>query len=204
MDSDEDLGLSPSLPADSDLNLVASIARRQVELEDALAANEAEAKRLREELQIVSEKDLPTAMAAAGLSKIALAENGGEVSVSLKYRCGQLDDLPDDPKRPRRSLEERLAAFAWLEQEGHSDLAKQVISVTLTRGQEALADEIMKYLESLRSNSLDIKRARTVVWGTLSAFAKEQDRQLAEPPLELLGVSKVHVATIKRERKELS
>ena len=74
-DSLEDLGLSSSaLPSDEGLGLVATLARRQVELEDALAANEAERKRLNEEYQLVRERDLPAALHGVGLSQFRLTD----------------------------------------------------------------------------------------------------------------------------------
>lgn len=184
-------------PPDAALNLVATTARRQLALEDEIAEQEERLKKLKSDLQIVSEIDLPQAMHAAGCADFTLRD-GGKVKIELKYRCGQLDDAPDDPKR--RPLSERLEALAWLEDNGHGDLARNVITVTIGRDQDELIEGIMQYLSAQRSNSMEVKRARTVVWNTLSSFVKEQDRAMEEPPFELLGVSKVNVAKITRPK----
>lgn len=197
----EDLGLEAAPePTDADLSRVASLVRLQVKLEDEEAELDAALKRKREELQLVRERDLPNAMAECGVTEFAV-EGGYKVAEKLTYRCGQLDDSPDKTDGKGRPLEERLEALNWLDLEGHGDLAKHVITVSLGRGQEALVDQIMEYLRSLRSNSLSVKRVRAVVWGTLAAFAREQDAAMNEPPLDLLGVSKVHVAKITRPKE---
>lgn len=204
--TDGDLGLSPgaNLPDDEGLALVATLARRQVELEDALIAHEAEGKALRADLQLIAERDLPAAMAGVGLSQFRLTD-GTVISEKLVYRCGQLDDSEDDPKKPdRKPLSERLKAFEWFREEGHSDLVKTNVTILTGRGLESFVDDLMAWLrDHPKANQVAVKRARTVLWNTLSAFVKAEDEALREPPLDLLGVSKIHVAKVTRAKPEV-
>jgi hypothetical protein len=206
--TDDDLA-PVGAPADSELATVAALAQRQVDLEDAIAARREELKTLGEALRQVSEVDLPAAMGRAGpsgLSSFTLG-NGYVVHDALRYRCGQLDDGPDkrprdnDDDEPRRPLIERLKAFLWLDKNGHGDIAKNVISVAVGKDEIELVEEIMNWLRAHRAaNRMVVDRRRTVAWNTLSAFAKDLDQQTLDPPLELLGVSKGHVAKVTRPK----
>lgn len=190
-------------PTDSSLSRVATLAERLVALDSLIEDKEAELKALAEQRRLIAESDLPAAMDECGdhgLASFTLGD-GSKVSVALKYRCGQLDDLPDDPRRTdRRPLEERLSALAWLEDNGHGDLARRVITVSLGRGSEDIAERILTYLRELRLNTAEIKNAVTVPWNTLSAFVKELDSGQEPVPFETLGVQKVRVAEVKRPK----
>ncbi len=207
----DDADLAPlAAPSDSALTTVAALARRQIDLEDALAANDAERKRLNVDLMQVSEVDLPAAMAAAGPSGIVKFTIGGgyEVKDELRYRAGQLDDGPDRPKRGgadgevQRPLCDRLDAFTWLDENGHGDLPKHQITISLGRGQEDVVEDILTFLRAHRAaNSMSVDRRRVVVWNTLVAFAKELDAHTLDAPLEMLGVHKGHVTRIVRPKR---
>jgi hypothetical protein len=208
--TDLDLDIGATAPSDDALTTVASLAQRQVDLEDAIAARKEELKTLNEALRVVREVELPAAMASAGPSGIAKFSlgNGFEVKDELRYRCPQLDDAADQrqsegQEAARRPLAERLAAFAWLDSNGHGDLAKHVITIALGRGDEALVDEILAWLRAASfANRLAVDRRRVVAWNTLAAFAKDMDHDYPGPPLELLGVTKGHVTKIVRPKRD--
>ena len=69
-----------AIPKDQNLAGVAQLAQNQMDLEDAIAANEAQTKTLKKELREIVEKTLPDAMDELGLSGFALA-GGGKVTV---------------------------------------------------------------------------------------------------------------------------
>lgn len=189
-------------PTDAELASVSGLVAEQLRLDDLKARLEAKLKETNEKLALNREVELPRALMRCGWSPGTKAPlNGALVDFGLKYRCGQLDDLPakvrEDGEEEKRPLAERLAALAWLEENGHADLAKETITVSLGRGQEEMAQEILAFLSQLRSNSMEVRRARVVPWNTLAKFTKEQDEAMAEPPLALLGVSKANVAKVK-------
>jgi hypothetical protein len=180
-------------PTDAALSRVAQLAeylRRQDMLIKSIEDRLNIAKGVRQQL---AEHDLPEAMVACGYAPGDKATVGG-IAVELKdiFRCGQLDapDEPDDfDGRP---------GLAWLDEEGHGDLARRVVTVTLGKDSEALAIELVELLRRHpRGNSLDIGHKMFVPWNTLAKFAREQIEQGADLPLPLLGVTRLTVAKVK-------
>lgn len=196
----DDADLAPAAaPSDISLRRVASIAARQISLEDQVAQAEARIKELKTELQMVKEADLPRAMGDCGMAEFKLLD-GSSVSIETDYRCGQLDDGPVR-KNSTRTVEENLEGLYWLEDNDHGDLAKNLITVQLNKGQEELAAEIVDYLRSLKSNSMTFDRRRAVLWNTLAAFARRQEEQGDDVPLDKLGITRVTYAKISRARR---
>lgn len=211
----EDLDDITSLAtSDGDLATAASLARRLLALYDEKAAAERRLREVSAAIEAVSQDDLPKALDACGWSTPSKGVIGGlPVRYGVKYQSGQLDDGPDKRERdgygddPRRPLEERLRALAWIEgvdrppAEQHGDIIKNAITVLLPKGQEALAGRIVDFLASLGSNSMTVDRRRVVLWNTLTSFVKRLDEQGDDPPLDLLGVRKLRVATVLREKE---
>ena len=162
--TDDDLA-PVGAPADAELATVAALAQRQVDLEDAIAACREELKALNESLRQISEVDLPAAMGRCDLTSFTLG-SGCVVRDALRYRARQLDDAPDKSARgddePKRPLIERLNALAWLDAEGHGDLIKNVIAISLGREDGELADEVVAWLNEHRAaNRMSVDRRRT-------------------------------------------
>lgn len=190
---------APRPPADGELSRVATLGHELLTLDQRIERGEQLLKDLKEQRRLIAEATLPEAMDAVGQRGLRdfTLNDGSRVRVNLKFRCGQLDDLPDDPKKEtQRPLPERIAALTWLDENGHGDLARRTVIIIL--GKDSAADEarIKAYVESLRLNSLRYSAANVVPWNALSAFAKEQ----ALPPedLDRLGVQKIRVAEVKR------
>ncbi len=190
--------LAETEPTDTDLRRVAQLAedlRRQDLLVATMEERLKTAKGVRARL---AEHDLPEAMVACGYAPGDRAVVGG-VAVDLKdtFRCGQLA-APADPDdfdgRP---------GLAWLDEAGHGDLARRVVTVTLGKDSEALAVELIELLRRHpRGNSLDIGHRLFVPWNTLSSFAREQITQGGDPPLALLGVTRLTVAKVVKKERE--
>jgi hypothetical protein len=189
-------------PDDADLGTVAKLADEQMAAEKEVAQLTAALKQAEVRLAAIRDDLLPQTMLTIGISEFKLA-GGAKITVREKYRCGQLDDAPDKDDFARRTLEERLAALTWLEENGHGDIARRVVSITLGADNEALAKELIDLIKSHRSgNSLQIDHRRTVPWNTLSSFAKEQVKHQEDPPLELLGVTVQTSAKITQPKQE--
>lgn len=182
-------------PTDGDLKLVATLAqdvRRQQRLVDRLTDDLA---RAGETLRRLTETDLPRAMIACGYAPGDKNIVVGGLTLELKdlFRCGQLDDNGPTEDKPF----DGRPGLAWLEAEGHGDLARRVVAVTLGKGSEELAVEIIQLLRSHRAgNSLNITNKCTVPWNTLSSFSKEQIAQGGDPPLAMLGVTRLTVVKV--------
>jgi hypothetical protein len=195
-------------PTDTALARVATLVRHQYQQQAKVVALERDLKDAAAALRTTSEKDLPEAMAACGLSPPTHQTIAGlDVDLSEKYRCGQLE-YPSTAKQ-RRSAEDDtprardpLAALSWLESEGHGDLEKRTITVTLPRDSEETARELMEMIRRHRAaNEFEVLHRRVVWWNTLAKFASEQVEQGEDIPLDLLGVHRVIRAKVSR-RKE--
>jgi hypothetical protein len=186
-------------PSDADLRRVAQLAEDLRRQELLVASMEERLKAARAVRQKLAEHDLPAAMVACGYAPGDKNVVVGGVTLELKdiFRCGQLAEPaePDDfDGRP---------GLAWLDGNGHGDLARRVVTVTLGRDSEALAVELIELLRRHpRGNNLAISHRLFVPWNTLSSFAREQISQGADPPLALLGVTRVTVAKVIRRERE--
>lgn len=196
----DDIEVVQDTPADGDLSSVASLIERTYQAERELAFLEEQVKAKKAQVLQLTERDLPEAMTRCGVRDFTTA-SGLRATVSTKFRCGQLDDAPDDPsKDAQRPLSERLDALNWLDEAGHGDLVKRVVAFTLGAGSSELAADIIRIVRAnIGSNSMVIDHRRAVVWNTLSKFAREQHRDGFDPPLEKLGVMRVQQAKVTKE-----
>lgn len=194
---------SPSADTtDSALRHVADLVRRLHRTQMRVSQLEADLKDANAEKRDLSERQLPRAMAECDMvAPTKMVISGLTVNLAEKYRCGQLESPPsanrrrDDNDAPR--AKDPAAAFAWIEAEGHGDLEKRQIVVTLGRDSEATADELV---ETIRrhpaANSFELMHKRIIPWNTLAGFAAEQVEQGYDPPLELLGIQRVVQARV--------
>lgn len=198
---------APRGPSEDSLARVVSLANRLVDLDSEIEEQEANLKKLREARRLVAEGELPAALDSCGDRGVPSLTLGGgyKVVVSTKYQCGQLDDVPDDPKKgDRKPLSARLEALRWLEDNGHGDLAKRTIVITLGKGSAWAEEAIRKHFQSLRLNSAQLLGSNVVPWNTLSAFVKNLEGELEAEgspdavPLDLLGIRKIRVAEVKQ------
>ena len=187
------------LPDDDELVSIADLVSSQIAAEAEVARLELDLKRAKEHLATIRCDLLPNALSALGLQEIVL-DTGDRVTVRENYVCGQLDDGPS--KDTGRSLEERLKALRWLEQAGHGDIARRVITVTLGAKSEHLERQLLTLLaQQPQANHYTIDHRKTVPWNTLAAFAREQVRLQQDPPLDVLGVSVQRMSKITRKQE---
>jgi hypothetical protein len=196
-------------PSDAELSGVASLVELLVQLDRQVEEVEDRLKRLKARRRQVSEHHLPVAMDSCGERGVTswTLGSGERVVLSTKYRCGQLDDSPDDPKKPdAKPAGQRLEALKWLEQSGHGDLVRRTIVITLGKDSTEAERQIVQHFDSLRLNSGRITSSNVVPWNTLSGFVSDLEAKiqatgdLDELPLDLLGVSKVRVAEVKKPK----
>lgn len=160
-----------SAPSRDALSEVSELAARQIELEDAIEATEAQLASLKRELAAVRDDSLPNALAEHGLSEIAM-KDGSRVKVV-------------DIVRASIPAAHRDAAFRWLEDSGFGDLIKHEIKATFGRGEEA---EAQASIDALRGMGIDAEDKRTVHPQTLGAFVREQIEQGSPIPRDVFGV----------------
>lgn len=164
-------------------------------LADNLDKAELEAEALEEQLKAVQEKarairenDLPELMQAIGLKEITTA-NGLNVQLKEEIRASF---FAKDPTK-------REPAFSWLKDNNHDGLIKNMVSVTFPKGQEAVADEVVRMLKEREGSPLNVERKRDINHQTMLAFLRERLREGEEVPLPLFGAFIQKFAKVSRK-----
>lgn len=163
-----------------DLALVGRLARKQLELEALLETAEENAKSVQQRLFDVRCLELPEALAAAGLSKVALS-TGEQVEVKTEYYAS----LGGKYREP---------ALAWLREQGFDDLLQIELTVSFGKGQGAAQKKVLQFLEKLAKDKklkadLTWNSQETVNTGSFKAIVREQLENGVTVPVEELGVT---------------
>jgi|GEM_PF-6066460 len=193
---DDDLGFdaddapSAAMAKDSDQTNLAHQVRLYVERQarvDELTEALKEANGL---LTATRETDLPEALRACHYSApTKIVVSGFTVEFKDEFNGKKLSDP---------------TAHAWLDENGHGDLAKNVLTVRFGKGDEGVAKELLNYVRAQPSvNRLGIDLAKWVDAQTIAAFAREQWGNGENPPLELLGVSRRQAAKVSPPKEKV-
>lgn len=159
-----------SLPTDEELALVSSLAEKQIRLEKEFKRLQEQTDLKKKELLIVSDRELPAAIAETGLAGFTLT-NGRKVSIKTEVFAA--------------ITEERAAkAFAWLRENKFGSLIKNVISVEFGKGEDEKALEAATILAEA---GFQPQQKEGVHPMTLKAFLREQLSKGNDVPLELFG-----------------
>lgn len=171
---------------DSLIKGVAELAMLQIRLEDDIERAEEGLKRLKSRLRNVAESLLPAAMTEAGVASVNLA-NGAVVKVKPFYSA-------------HISEERSTAAFAWLRENGYSDLIKNQLAVEIRAGQDNVAGSIEHELQEL---GLGYTKKNSVHASTLRAWVKEMYEAGNPPPADVFGTFCGSKSEIKRPKVPL-
>lgn len=177
----QDAAAESSTPSDDALAAVAELVARQIVLEDEVALAEEALREKKTELERVRSDLLPSALRQHNLTELRTADG---------FRVQVRDVVRASIPKPRRD-----EAFAWLEEQGHGDLVKHLVSATFGRGEDHEAEEAAAALAQM---GCDVKDERSVHASTLSAFVREQIEAGRDLPRDLLGVFQGQVAKIER------
>lgn len=94
--------------------------------------------------------------------------------------------------------------LSWLEENGHGDILKNTIVVTLPKDSEEMAKEIETYVRQ-RYQEAVVERNRSVPWASLTAWLKElwnsADPEKKLPPLDIIGGTVGRIVKIKEPKK---
>ena len=168
---------------DTDDNILARLseaAEDQLAAEKALEAAEVEQKRAKDALKKIQEVTIPELMDEAKLSEFK-TESGVKISVKENIRASI-------------SAANRPDAFAWLREHGHEALIKRQVTVMFGKGEDATAAEAIKALEE---RELPVDDKSSVHAQTLAKFIREKLEAGEEVPMELFGVFRQRVSTVK-------
>ena len=142
-------------------------ANKMVELEQLVEEKQASLKSTQKELKTLSEEDIPALLSEVGLSEITLT-NGKKISTSAYY-YGRITE------------HNQQEAFEWLQDNGHGDIIKNVVSVSFGRDEDVNAE---KLLSNLQDNGYTTNGKKWVEPMTLKAFIREQVEGGNDLPLE--------------------
>jgi len=163
------------------LKQVGELAQKAEDLKAEVDALEQERKARKAELDKLLNNDLPAVMDEAGLSEFKTS-NGRKIKVEEVVSASI----------PKARLDE---ALSWLREQGHGDLIKHELKVSLGKGSDNIVPEVKNAL--WRDYGLDPTDSETVHSQTLSAFCREQMANGVELPEDLLGLYAARVAKLK-------
>jgi hypothetical protein len=182
------------LPEDKASRINVLVAR-QLMLERKHAEAEELLKKVKRELESISDQALPDLMDDLGISEMKLA-SGSTIKIDTTIRAS-LGRSKDEEKAEK--------AIAWLIENNHPHLVKHNISVPLTAGQAELGARLIEELEKLDEKlneeneawSLSVEDKTDVAPGTLSAFVRGELKEGRPVPEDLFNVHRQRKAKIK-------
>ena len=164
----------------SEVKDVSDASNRFLKIESDILALEDQVKRKKAELMQMNDS-IVQLMESRGVKEIKLT-NGDAVSYKEFYK-GSI------------SKDKEAEAFGWLEENGHGDLIKNIVSVRFGKGEN---DNASRLIEDLEQNGLVPDQKRKVEPMTLNAFLGEQIKTGKDVPTETFGVFMGYKVKIKR------
>lgn len=171
------------IPGDARLKGVAKMVNDLIAYDTKIAEHELALSQLVGARRILSEENIPAAMAELGLQSVQLS-NGDKVSV-VKTLFASI------------SADARPEAHAWLREHGHGDLIKTEVKANFGRGEEKKA---AKAAEAIRKLGVDPSANESVHPQTLKAWVREQMAVGAPIPSELFGIRDGSSTKIERKK----
>jgi len=173
-----------TLPNNVELSTISNLAQQQLHLMQLITQKEEETTALKAELKQVQEVDLPTEMAAIGLSEVRLT-TGEKVDIKTGY-AGSITKA----KQP--------SAYAWMNDNGYGSLIKTDFTVKFGKGESDKAKELQRLLEE---HGVKYSNKEGVHHSTLKSFIKEimaaQSEGELEVPEETFSIYRWNKAEIK-------
>lgn len=154
-------------------------------------AAEAEVARLKAEL---TEAEKRLGRLREGALPAALRELGYDAPTKITVSGCPVEFKVDYNGKKLTSAE----GLAWLDAHGAGDLAKHVVTLQFSRGQERVAEEVLALIRShpaVRQFALGVDRS--VLPQTIAAYCRQADAEGRNPPLETLGVSRREFVAVK-------
>lgn len=144
------------LPDDDKLLQVSQMVREMLGYEEQERDFTEQAKQAGKRKRFYSERAIPEALSALGLSGVTL-DDGRKVTVTPEVYV----DLKEENKPE---------AFRWMEDEGYGDLIKTQVACTFGRGEREHAQEVADLLSAA---GFETESKETVHYQTMKAWAKD-------------------------------
>jgi hypothetical protein len=164
----------------SEVKDVSDASNQYLSIESEINGLEDQLKRKKAELMQMNDA-IVQLMDQRGVKEIKLT-NGDAVSYKEFYRGTITKEKESD-------------AFSWLEENGHGDLIKNIVSIRFGKGEN---DNAAKLIEDLEQNGLAPDQKRKVEPMTLNAFIGEQIKSGKALPTDTFGIWMGNKVKIKR------
>tara|TARA_R100001224_G_scaffold79479_1_gene49572 strand:- start:452 stop:1027 length:576 start_codon:yes stop_codon:yes gene_type:complete len=159
---------------------ISEVANTYLKVESEITHLENATKNKKKELQQINDR-IVELMEKRGVKEIKLL-NGDAVSFKEFYKGSITKD-------------NEAEAFKWLEDNGHGDLIKNIVSIRFGKGENQSAE---KLISSLEQDGLYPDQKRKVEPMTLNAFIGDQITNGKQVPMELLSVFTGNKVKIKK------
>jgi|TARA_R100001510_G_scaffold51967_1_gene52289 hypothetical protein len=159
---------------------ISEVANTYLKVESEITHLENATKNKKKELQQINDR-IVELMEKRGVKEIKLL-NGDAVSFKEFYKGSITKD-------------NEAEAFKWLEDNGHGDLIKNIVSIRFGKGENESAE---KLISSLEQDGLYPDQKRKVEPMTLNAFIGDQITNGKQVPMELLSVFTGNKVKIKK------
>lgn len=130
--------------------------------------------------QRLREETIPNAMLELDLEKVKLS-------------TGQTITIKQDV-HARIPVDQREAAFTWLESNGFGGLIKTNVITEFGKGE---LDKAIALADSLKESGVDAFVKRDIHYQTMAAFLREQIVAAADVPLDMFGATPIWTTKIK-------
>lgn len=167
----------------TDLNDVRALARRQLDLESAVARLEEELKQARNNLRDVQEDQLPNAMRAAGMLSFVIESDGHAMKVAL-----------DETLRVSVPKVRKAQVIAQMQKWGFEAAVKDVVTVDLGKGGGNAAGAIMAHAVEL---GYAAKHTQDIATATVKKALKDRLKAGKNDDLAFFGAFEQCKTTIK-------
>lgn len=184
----------PTASGDS-LRAARDLVRQARDMEREADDLEQRASELRGRVRTIKTQRLVELMGQVGIKTLTLAAEGNHAAFVAKLKPFYEGNIAADWEPERR-----MAAFDWLEANGHGDIIKNVITVSLPRDSQEDAEAVRTALDILE---IPYTEAKSVHHGTLKSWLREQTEKYHRAlPLSVLGASIGQVVEIKSAKED--
>ena len=167
----------------TNINKLADKIKDMQSLQNQLATQEDQIKKLKKDIEYISGEVIPTMLSEMGLSFLKL-QDGSSVEVKTNYSA-------------TITQANKEKAFNWLRENGLGDIIKNEISVSFGRNEDNKAAD---YAELAKGQGLEPVQKLKVEPMTLKALVRERIEAGKEMPTEIFNVFIGNKTTIKRKQ----
>lgn len=199
-----------SIPTEAGAARLRKLGLELTEVDERILMLDTELAAAKERYNTIVHKEMPDLMAEIRQDRIGLPDaydgEGADLISSPYYKANIGADW---------EVDRRDAAFDYLGKIGAGDIVKNVVSLQFSRGSEKLSRAFLKVLDSEEFSDLlrmvvepevndtslpPVEVAKSVPWGTLTAFVKEQIEKGTVLDLPKIGATVGTVVKIKRRK----